>query len=206
MHVLFLISTVLYGLLSFMTQGHIGFLAIALGSVLTWHYTKTHKSEDSDGQVEFRDDRVYLSGRRLSRFPWLWPAQVRNLVYQKAFELSPIQKLASLSDEGSGISITGAELTMPLGEKCAHGILVGPTGSGKTELVKRLVARFSGEVWVVEAGSGSGSTNQLKASKKINLNDPDSHLVLLDELARREVGAYYSPALLVVDRARDLVG
>lgn len=205
MQVLFLVPTLLYGVLFFFNGGSPIFLAVSVATVAIWIVLGSQREIDQNGSVSFIADRVYIGDRRLSRFPWLWPTKMRNKVYRAAFQLDPDQILEKLPDNRIGLGPGGEFVAQPIGPKCPHGILIGPTGSGKTELARLVADRFGSTVWAVDFKGGSGFREHPRVSRLFTNQGSDGPLLLEEELQRREQGEYFEPLLIVVDELGEVL-
>lgn len=205
MQALFLIPTLLYGVMTFFNGGSPMFLVVSVVTVLIWLLIGSQRELDLSKAVRFDGDRVYQGERRLSLFPWLWGAKVRNKVYATAFEVDPLVKLATLGESHIGVTAQGDFLSQPISAAVAHGLVIGPTGSGKTELAKIIADRFEGEVWAVDFKGGSGFAKHPKVRKILTNLEQSDPLELLNELRRRESGEYFDPLLVVIDELGELI-
>jgi hypothetical protein len=79
-----------------------------------------------------------------------------------------------------------------------HVIIIGPTGSGKTELVKRMVRDFSGAIFAIDFknGEGFGSLDRLQAMIT-NESTEQEVAAFLDSLER--ASSLRLPLMLIVD-------
>lgn len=181
------------------------FLVVSIVTVFIWLLVGSQRELDLSKQVRFEGDRVYLGERRLPMFPWLWGSKVRNKVYATAFEVDPLLKLANLEDSHIGATTHGEFLLQPISSEVPHGLLIGPTGSGKTELAKIIADRFEGEVWAVDFKAGSGFAGHPKVRRLFTNLENGEPSELLSELSRREGGEYFDPLLVVIDELGELI-
>jgi hypothetical protein len=201
MNLLFLLPSLGYGLILFTTTGNAMLLWLSLATMAVWVIHSQRKSLDLNLPVSFVDQRVWIGERRLSLFPPFWGSEVRNLVYSEAFGSKPFQDLdpETLFQKQIGISTCGHAVHQPISATNPHAILIGPTGSGKTELMKLIAAQYGSEIWAIDFKGGAGFHNFHGVSKLVTDRDLGSLAELLDEFSHRQLQPANPRLLLVVD-------
>ncbi|MCF8529419.1 MAG: hypothetical protein K9G13_05900 [Aquiluna sp.] len=208
MNLLFLIPGLAYGIFLFFSTGNLGLLMLSGLTLAVWVMISGQRQLDPKGELSFRDDRIFLDNRRLGMVPWLWPTAVRNRVYLDCFGEIPEEtgSYSELSATGIGWNQSGVELRFAPSEHAPHSIIIGPTGSGKTELMKLMVRSFSGEVWAIDFKGGMGFRHNPKVSILLTEEDSLSALEHLQEsFSSRQRLRPPKDILLVVDELGEVM-
>ncbi|MEY3029479.1 MAG: hypothetical protein RL198_876 [Actinomycetota bacterium] len=141
--------------------------------------------------------RIWFGNRRLGRIPWLWPAAAREAVFLVALQPPASQRAALFQSELSkaacgpliGISPSGKPVRLDSLEEFGHALILGVTGSGKTELLRLIMAQLQSDVWVADYKGGAGLTAReccQRATTNLDDNRKQFWEESLFELARRE--------------------
>lgn len=176
-------------------------LWLSLATMVVWLLHSQHKALDLNQEISFRDDRVWLGEHRLGLFPPLWGSAIRNLVYQSAFQQDPLESIDQEVAFASHIGITSAGqlVSQPISGKQPHAILIGPTGSGKTELMRLIAFHYQAEIWAIDFKGGDGFSEFPGLTRLVT----DSNLSELEAIAQaielRQQQPANPKALLVVD-------
>jgi hypothetical protein len=201
MNLLFLLPSLGYGVMLFTTTGNAMLLWLSLATMGVWILHSQRKSLDLSEPVSFIDGRVWIGERRLGIFPWLWGSEVRNKVYAAAFVADPLAKLDvdGVFQNQIGITKSGEAIQQPISASHPHAILIGPTGSGKTELMKLIASQYQSEIWAIDFKGGAGFGNFPRVTKLVT----DRDLQLLEEcselVSQRQLRPANPKLLLVVD-------
>ena len=147
-----------YGLVLLGANGNPLLLLISLLTILAWWANQERRKVDLHADVQFQAGRVWIGEHRLGLFPPLWGTDIRNLVYEAAFRVDPLEGKDPeiLFQEQIGITKVGAPVYQPLSPNQPHVLILGPTGSGKTELAKLIASQYGAEIWVVDFSDGQG--------------------------------------------------
>jgi hypothetical protein len=201
MSLLFLLPSLGYGVMLFTTTGNAMLLWLSLATMAVWVIHSQRKSLDLSQPVSFQNQRVWVGERRLSIFPLLWGNEVRNLVYSEAFGSKPLQNLdlETLFQGQIGITTSGQPVHQPIAASAPHAILIGPTGSGKTELMKLIAGQYCSNIWAIDFKGGAGFHSFPGVSKLVTDRDLSALDELLVKLSERQLQPANPRLLLVVD-------
>jgi hypothetical protein len=206
MSLLFLVPSAGYGLYLFISQGNPILLIMSVVMVLIYSQTMKYRDISKDCSVSFLNDRVYLGDRRLPLLVILWPAKIRNRVFEAAFRKNPRELLMNLRIEDHGVNLAGDGVSLEPSDKSPHGIIIGPTGCGKTQLMRAVVNSFQGEIWAVDFKGGSGFRDFRNLAKLAS--EPDAQKLALeikDLIAHRQRQMFSESLLLVVDELGEVM-
>ncbi len=158
--------------------------------------------------------RIWHGNRRLGVFPWLWPSGVREQVLLLALQCESGQLASNYRTELEqrdkspllGIAASGAAVRLGEFEALGHLLIIGATGSGKTELLRNLLPQLRGDCWCADYKGGSGLSG-LRRYRRLTTNlEADREQfwqAAAGELARREqlqANGIASPATyLIID-------
>lgn len=135
----------------------------------------------SSEAVRIRGTRFTFQGRRLPRLLFLWNPRVRHAVVEHIRKLASGPRQKQLADCYANRS--RGELLLGLANDKAialdlsrspHTLIVGPTGSGKSALLSRLLAQLSSdavEVWFFDYKSGETIAENLELCGRFTCAD-----------------------------------
>lgn len=206
MSLLFLLPSAGYGLYLFSSQGNPVLLIMSGLMVLVYLQTARYRDLPKDAVVTFSEHRVYLGERRLPLVAALWPIKLRNLVFEAAFRQDPKALLDNLRVQDHGVSIKGEAVCLSPSNQSPHTIIIGPTGCGKTQLMRAVVNSFPGEIWAVDFKGGAGFRDFRRLAKLAA--EPDSRQTALEInelIALRQTQFFSTPLLIVVDELGEVM-
>ncbi len=205
MNLLFVLPSVGYGLYLFATTGSPILLIMSGLTVLVWSLVSSQRDQDLKAQVSVREGRVYLGDRRLSEFPWLWGKQVRNLVYEAVATARRVA--AERVDFEPGLlrdSATGELFRPQLDERNPHLLVIGRSGSGKTQLLRWLLQRAT-DFRIIDF-KGGVDFRDFDSALLFTQQEQDSATAWLQDLIdSREHQAAEEPVWIVVDELGELL-
>lgn len=206
MNLIFLIPSLGYGLILFTTTGNGMLLFLSLATMAVWLLHSSTKAFDLTEPVRFDGDRVWIGERRLSLFPILWGSKIRNLVYQAAFPPETIElSNHQVFQVGIGLGPKGEALLQPITQDSPHAILVGPTGSGKTELMRLIAKHFNGPIWAIDFKGGAGFRGYPGVERLMIKFDPDELSRWVEELEKRQLQPINRKLLIAVDELGEVL-
>jgi hypothetical protein len=194
-----------YGLIHLGASGNPALLLISLVTLLIWWTNQERRKIDLQAEVRFHGGRVWVGQHRLGLFPPLWGTELRNLVYAAAFEPDPLEGIDPdrYFEEQMGVTRDGHPVPQPISQIHPHAIVIGPTGSGKTELAKLIADQHGGELWVVDFSGGAGFITFPRVRSLITPMDLRALPELRDRLLDRSETKVNRKLLLVVEGLAD---
>jgi hypothetical protein len=207
-HIIYLLPSLGYGLYLGSVTGNWTLLLLAGGSAVAMQLARAGASISATEPVQFLGNRVRIGKRLLPRFSWLWPSSVRTRVYLEMRQLEPIDRSEIFARELAagglvlGVDLDGSAVRLELAHESSHLLVIGPTGSGKTQLLRLIACGWQNPIWVLDFKGGMGfegfaGLERLATNLDENLEDFWAAVTL--ELDRREAGGAWRPLLLVVD-------
>lgn len=196
MNLLFLLPSVGYGLFLFLSGGSAVLLVLSGLTLLVWLLVGSQRKHDLTQPVKVTQGRVWIGDRRLNLFPWSWSTKVRDVVYPALFPpLTAEPQMADLPSWALGFGLEGQPIPSPLSAQKPHALLIGQTGAGKTELIKRIIGAFQGEVMVIDFKGGFDYESLTNPIRLFTGGQADTAIAVLS--ARLEGPG--NPTLVVVD-------
>lgn len=201
MSLLFLLPSLGYGLILFTSTGNAMLLWLSLATVAVWLLHSQRRAFDLSQEVRFEGDRVWIGDRRLGQFPLLWGSEVRNKVYAAAFPSKTLgsEAIDQIMESHIGISLEGAGVEQPISDQHPHAILIGPTGSGKTELMRLIARQFDGEIWAIDFKGGAGFQGFPRVTRLLTDQDISGLELWAEDFERRQFRPLNPRLLVVVD-------
>jgi energy-coupling factor transporter ATP-binding protein EcfA2 len=196
---LLFLPSIALGLLYSLGSGNWVMLGASTITALVTFLVSLRSRQVPDGELRLERDRVWLGENRLPKRQLLWSRKLSERVFERYLERRAISfdELRALRNRGWSLGVpnsylVGAGQTFRLNEGAGHLLVVGPTGSGKSELLhlalasldertRVVVADYKGGALLTES-SISRSTSDLETLEHQN----DFWLHLDQELANRE--------------------
>ena len=201
-NLLFLMPSFGYGLFLFLSTGSAVLLVLSALTLLVWLVVGGQRKLDTSAPVSVRDGRIWLGDRRLNLFPWTWTTKVRDVVYPALFpKPRPQLDLSKLAPWAIGLTLEGEMLASPIAPNSPHAIICGQTGAGKTQLIRRIISGFSGDVIVLDFKGGM-DFQDLTAPLRLFTGD-QSELAI--EVLSQRLANPGSPTLVVADELAEAV-
>lgn len=161
MQLTWLIPSIVFGAFLGFTTGVWHLLAMSLVTAFIWPLINRYKAKTRDPDLEVRtmEGRAFIGDRRLPKAQIFWRRSWQELVNEHVLAASIARNTAlrlearrttgyqPRSQFGFWLGVSGVadvELDLPLDGP--HLILIGPTGSGKSELLKLMITSLLGQV------------------------------------------------------------
>ena len=178
---LYILPSILIGLVFAIGTGNwLILVASLLTAGTTWMISK-RKSLVLEGPLWLKGDRVWLGERKLPKHQWFWSKEIHQKVVEefiasrapKLDGLSPLRKNNWNQTEPNAF-LVGIETTFRLDEGAGHLLVVGPTGSGKSELIHLCIASLDPEVALAIADFKGGAVLTETSGAKFAVSDIDT--------------------------------
>ena len=181
------------------TTGNWLMLGASLITALIAFFIARRSLKRPDGELRIVGNRIWLGEKRLPKRQLFWSRKLNEIVLEKVVEgrkpsLDGLRELRKI-DWHLGLTnayLVGLEQAFHLDDGAGHLLVIGPTGSGKSELLHLALASIDPKVEIVVADYKGGavlteasvlrSTSDLETIEQQNL----FWLGLDQELARRE--------------------
>lgn len=164
-----LIPSVLFGAYLGVSTGAWHMLAMSLGSVFVWMAAKRFneaREVDLTEPVTFDGVEVWIGDYQLPKYEIFWKRQWHQVVYTAYLARGQQPRF---------------ELQIDLETHCGHGLIIGPTGSGKSELLKLLLRQVVQreplcEITLIDF-KGGATFNQFRQMPQVKaiVTDIDQH-------------------------------
>jgi hypothetical protein len=207
-HFIYLLPSLGYGVYLGSVSGNWTLLVLAGGSAVAMQLARAGASLSATEPIQFHGNRVRIGKRLLPRCSWLWPSTVRTRVYLATRELEPIDRGKVFARELTagglllGVDLEGSAVRLELAHENSHLLVIGPTGSGKTQLLRIIATGWQNPVWVLDFKGGMGFEgfhNLERLATNLDKDLEDFWVSISTELDRREAGGAWRPLMLVVD-------
>lgn len=206
MSVLFLLPGLGYGLFLGLTQGVWHLMFLSLATAIVWLVARSRKPVNPAGEIEISQSGVAVDGRRLHNFSYFWNRQLQLRIVSLLDRERPEVMLERLFDSGlelmAGVDNDGRVIALP----DSHCLIIGPTGSGKTELMRLTLENYPHRLATVDFKGGLGLANAWGSVASLtNLDEnPDEFWYWLEQqLSQREqqliTGSQPEKLLIMVD-------
>lgn len=212
MSVLFLLPTLAYGVFLGLSQGLWHLTIIGGLTLLVWSMVKLKKPPQESQHVDIGLAGVAVGGRRLSGFGIFWPTWL-NIKLLNMIANPPQQVYLERYMDHSELLKVGIDYEgLPVCLKPMHTLIIGPTGSGKTEFLRNLVESWPHRVMVIDFKGGLGFQKAYGIDRLVTNHSDDFDEFLNEaqkELENREVsvgrGENLQPIILLVDEFASVV-
>ena len=207
MPIIYFLPSLGYAIFLSLNSGNSTLLFLVAASAIAMQFGRSLSNFKVDGDLEFLGNRVRIGKKLLPRAPWLWPVAVRNRVFHEicAVPEADLEQIFEQQRAAGGLYLglteQGNPLRIVLADHRSHALLVGPTGSGKTQLMRLLVSGWPGTCWVVDFKGGMGfeRTNVDRLVTNLSSERGEFWAELNRLLDSREGGQVGAPLLFVVD-------
>jgi DNA helicase HerA-like ATPase len=197
---LLLLPSVAIGLFYGLTTGnYLILIASVLSAAVAWLVTRK-KVSVPDGELRIVGKRVWLGEKRLPKHQIFW-SKAEHLKIIEGFEASKPLDLEALralraANWNQGLTnsyLVGVGQSFVLDRDSGHLLVIGPTGSGKSELIHLVVASIDDSVALAVADYKGGAVltelpwvNRATSDIESAEHQNDFWQSLVDELSRRE--------------------
>lgn len=166
-----LIPSLIFGLFLGFTAGVWHLFVMSAVTALLWPLINRYKARirDPDLEVRIESGRAFIGDRKLPRAQILWRRNWQELVNQYLLDESELRnnqlllesrkrhKFSPANQFGTWLGVSqNADLELDLPSQGPHLILIGPTGAGKSELLKNLVSSLLEAKGEPESAGGAG--------------------------------------------------
>jgi len=177
---LLLLPSIVIGLVYALTNGNFLMLAFSvLSGVVAW-FVSLRKASPLDGPLRLVGQRVWLGEHQLPKHQIFWS----RAQHQKVIELYKQQKNPNLSslvelrrdgwNPGLRLGyLVGVDHSFHIDEGAGHLLVIGPTGSGKSELIHLVLASLDDAVTVALADFKGGAVLTESSHKTLCTSDLD---------------------------------
>lgn len=230
MQLLWFLPSIAYGVMLAVTSGNYLLLVSTIFSavlmlLVRWRISLRPKL-GVDSQLRVLGNRIWIDDFRLPRGSAFWSREHFDFVFEKLapkisnfgelFENYQRHKNTASSRLTALVGFDSEELIqVSIANDGPHAIIVGPTGSGKTEFLKNFVKQISlstpdVDLVLIDFKGGSG-LSMFKPLAKLLVTDQDlsqAHEIfefLRSELRRREVEQDLAPMVVVIDELAHLL-
>jgi hypothetical protein len=177
---LYILPSVLIGLVFALGTGNwLILLASLLTAGTTWMISK-RKSGVLEGPLRLKGDRVWLGERKLPKHQLFWSKDIHQKVLEEFLagtepKLDSLRQLRQSNWRQSepNAYLVGVESAFRLDEGAGHLLVVGPTGSGKSELIHLCLASLDSDVALAVADFKGGAVLTEISGVKYAVSDID---------------------------------
>lgn len=159
----------LAGVVFAFTSGLWHLALLSLATPLFWLLTRriiSMRNVPIDAPVQFEPDAVYIGDYRLPKFQIFWKPEWNRVVHAAYLAISAEPEF---------------DLKLDLVETGTHALIIGPTGSGKSQLIKLLFDQFiertpGCEFWLFDFKGGATFLNRSNVPQSTKfITDIDGH-------------------------------
>jgi len=197
---LWYLPSVVLGLFYALSNGNWFMLASSLATFALTFVLGRRAATIPEGELRIVGNRVWLGDKRLPKRQLFWSKRLNSHVFEKfAQNRKPSGDLVrALTSSGWFLGernsfLVGVDRAFNISEGAGHLLVIGPTGSGKSELIHLALASLDPKVQVALADYKGGAV-LTEASPALSTSDLETPAAqasfwqgLLDELVRREL-------------------
>jgi hypothetical protein len=178
---LYILPSVVIGLVFALGTGNwLILVASLLTAGTTWMISKK-KSGVLEGPLRLKGDRVWLGERKLPKHQWFWSKDIHQKVLEEFLrgtepKLDALRQLRQRHWKHThpNAYLVGVESAFRLDEGAGHLLVVGPTGSGKSELIHLCLASLDSDVALAVADFKGGAVLTEISGVKYAVSDIDT--------------------------------
>ena len=212
MSILFLLPTLAYGIFLGVSQGMWHLSIIGGLTLAVWILVRSRKSPQENHEIDIGIAGVAVGGRRLTGFSIFWPTWL-NLKLLRTMANPPAQVYLEKYLEHTEILKVGIDYEgQPVALEPMHTLIIGPTGSGKTEFLRNLIESWPHRILAIDFKGGLGFSKAFGIERLVT-NHSEELAEFLEsaqaELGDREIrlskGEKLRPVMLLVDEFASVV-
>lgn len=212
MSILFLIPTLAYGIFLGVSQGLWHLTIIGGLTMVVWILVRSKKPPQSNQQIDIGLAGVAVGGRRLSGVSLFWPTWLNLQLMRELANPSQEIYLERYLDHTEVLKVGIDYDGVPVALKPMHTLVIGPTGSGKTEFLRNLIESWPHRVMAIDFKGGLGFSKAFGIERLVTNHSDDLDEFILEvqqELDDRELKLANSealrPVILLVDEFSTVV-
>lgn len=206
MSILFLIPTLAYGIFLGVSQGLWHLTIIGGLTMMVWILVRARKPPQQNQEVDIGLAGVAVGGRRLSGISIFWPTWLNLQLMRELTNPSKEIYLERYLDHSEILKVGIDYDGIPVALKPMHTLIIGPTGSGKTEFLRNLIESWPHRVLAIDFKGGLGFSKAFGIERLVTNHSEDLDEFVLaaqQELDSREQKLANSeqlrPIFLLVD-------
>ena len=207
-----MLPTMVYGLFLGLNQGMWHLTIISGLTMFVWILVKSKKAPQESQELEIGLAGVAVGGRRLSSWSIFWPTWL-NLKLLRLLANPPatfyLERFLDTHETlKAGIDYEGN----PVALQPMHTLVIGPTGSGKTEFLRNLIESWPHKVVAIDFKGGIGFSKAFGIERLATNHSEDLEDFLNyvgSELQSREIqlgsGRRLQPMIFLIDEFASVV-
>ena len=207
-----MLPTMIYGLFLGISQGMWHLTIIGGLTLVVWIIIKSKKAPQENQELEIGLAGVAVGGRKISSLSIFWPTWL-NLKLLRLLENPPAafyleRFLDNPETLKAGIDYEGKPVVL----KPLHTLVIGPTGSGKTEFMRNLIESWPNRVVAIDFKGGLGFSKAFGIERLVTNHSEDLDEFLdyvSSELENREInlasGQKLKPMIFLIDEFASVV-
>ena len=197
---LWYLPSIVLGLFYALSNGNWFMLASSLATFVLTFFLGRRAAAIPEGELRILGNRVWLGEKRLPKRQLFWSKKLNQRVFEKFLESRPpsndlVRELRSSGWQLGLVNsfLVGVDQPFDISQGAGHLLVIGPTGSGKSELIHLALASLDPNVKVALADYKGGAvlTETLQTRYTSDLESLASQSEfwqgLIDELTSREI-------------------